>query len=141
MLLSFTPVNSFCGVGNTVVYQRSATNKTLMTFRLCISQATAKVNTLKQIVKSLYINRFISVLLLIETCTTYFIMIKIFFLGTNTITCITNFWSINFLANAGWKSWDSRNLRNNSYTIWKTKKQGEILIDSHPSFHYILKMK
>lgn len=78
MLLSFTPVNSFCGVGNTVAYQRSATNKTLMTFRLCISQATAKGNTLKQIVKSLYINRFISVLLLIETCTTYFIVIKIF---------------------------------------------------------------
>ena len=57
MLLSFTPVNSFCGkvaqVENTVVYQRSSTNKTLMTFRLCVSQATAKVNTLKQIVKSL----------------------------------------------------------------------------------------
>ena len=57
MFLSFTPavfwVNSFCGVRNTVVYQRSATNKTLMTFRLCVSQATAKVNTLKQIVKSL----------------------------------------------------------------------------------------
>lgn len=46
-------VNSFCGVRNTVVCQRSATNKTLMTFTLCVSQATAKVNTLKQIVKSL----------------------------------------------------------------------------------------
>ena len=41
IFLSFTPaifwVNSFCGVRNTVVCQRSATNKNPMTFRLCQS--------------------------------------------------------------------------------------------------------
>lgn len=41
------------------------------------------------------------------------------FLLFKKITWTTNFWSINFFAVFGWKSWASRKWRKNSYTICK----------------------
>lgn len=48
-------------------------------------------------------------------------------------TCSTNFWSIYFLPMLGWKSGDSRNLKKNSYTIYKKKSKRLLMKALHRS--------